>query len=383
LKFYIVLFLLSIFYLYTNVFVWKHFTYLLPKQKKVKIFITLSTSLLAFSFILGRLIENFAPYQVSHILIVIGSIWLGFLFYLFSTFFLTDFIMLIIKLTTNQNDLTIFNGISLKYFLTFTAIAFSFAFSLAGYYNAQNTKITSLNIVINKQAGNLTKLKIIVASDLHLGHMMCNSHLKKIVNKINSLKPDIILLPGDILDEDITPVVHNNMGLELKRLKAKYGIFAVTGNHEYLGGVDEGVSYLAKNNIVFLRDSYLLINNSLYIVGREDKSSNIFKKSFFRKSLSEIINKIDKRKPIILLDHQPSNLEDAVKNNVDLQLSGHTHNGQLFPFNFLTKLIFEKSWGYLKKGDTQFYISCGVGTWGPPMKTSATSEIVEIILKFK
>jgi len=125
----------------------------------------------------------------------------------------------------------------------------------------------------------------------------------------------------------------------------------------------------------------LVVKNSFTIVGREDRSYNRGS-ARRRKSLEELMKGVDRSLPVILMDHQPFALEEAVSHSVDLQLSGHTHHGQLWPFNFITKRVYELSWGYLKKGATHIYVSCGVGTWGPPVRTGNRPEIVNIKLSF-
>ncbi len=164
-------------------------------------------------------------------------------------------------------------------------------------------------------------------------------------------------------------------------LKSKYGVYAVTGNHEYIGGVQKAKNYLAEHDVNLLNDTANLIDDSFYVAGREDLTINQFS-NLRRKSLADVVNGIDKSKPIILLDHQPFKLDKAVENGIDLQLSGHTHHGQLWPFNYITKMVYELSWGYLKKGDTHFYVSSGVGGWGPPIRTVNRSEIISIKLHF-
>jgi predicted MPP superfamily phosphohydrolase len=125
-----------------------------------------------------------------------------------------------------------------------------------------------------------------------------------------------------------------------------------------------------------------LFDDSFYVVGREDLTINQFT-NLKRKELSEIVEGIDPSKPMILLDHQPAKLEQAEKNGIDLQLSGHTHNGQLWPFNFITRMVYELSWGYKQKGSTHYYVSSGVGGWGPPIRTVNRPEIISILLNFK
>jgi predicted MPP superfamily phosphohydrolase len=139
---------------------------------------------------------------------------------------------------------------------------------------------------------------------------------------------------------------------------------------------------LHDHNIQLLNDTAVLIENSFYLVGREDISISQFTQQK-RKELSAIIEDVDKSKPMILLDHQPYKLDQAEKNGIDLQLSGHTHHGQLWPFNFITKAVYELSHGYKQKGTTHYYVSCGIGGWGPPMRTNSRPEIVSIKMHFK
>jgi len=215
-----------------------------------------------------------------------------------------------------------------------------------------------------------------------LGTIIEKRHLKDIVNKVNDLNPDIILIPGDIIDEDIAPVIHSNVGELLIKLKAKYGVFAVTGNHEYIGGVNKAKKYLTEHNIQLLNDTAMFIDNSFYVVGREDLTKRQFS-GFKRKELAEIMEGVDLSYPVILLDHQPIGLNQAVEAGVDLQLSGHTHHGQLWPFNVITNLVFENGKGLLKKEDTHILVSSGIGVWGPPVRTNSRPEILNITLSFE
>jgi predicted MPP superfamily phosphohydrolase len=130
-----------------------------------------------------------------------------------------------------------------------------------------------------------------------------------------------------------------------------------------------------------LRDNYVLVDSSFYLVGREDVVMNQFTGKE-RKTLKDIISTINSSHPKILLDHTPVKLEQAVKNGIDLQFSGHTHHGQIWPGNIITNMIYEVSRGYKKKGNTQYYITPGAGTWGPPVRTGSKSEIVNIKITF-
>jgi predicted MPP superfamily phosphohydrolase len=214
-----------------------------------------------------------------------------------------------------------------------------------------------------------------MASDLHLGNVLRKGRLTKWVNLINSQDPDLIILDGDIFDHSYKAVESQHMDKELRRLHAKLGVFAVPGNHDYYTGVDKVISYLRKSGITVLRDSAVVVNNSLLIIGRDDLTNKN------RKTLSSLLEGQDPGLSTLVLDHQPHSLDESVKNRIDLHLSGHTHNGQIFPFNRIVSRIYELGYGYRKSGNTSQYVSSGIGLWAAPIRLGTQSEIVKILLK--
>jgi predicted MPP superfamily phosphohydrolase len=246
--------------------------------------------------------------------------------------------------------------------------------------NAMMPRIKTLELTIHKSSP-LKELNIVAISDVHLGTIICSSHFMRIVDKINSLNPDVVLFVGDLVDEDIEPVIRQNLGETLHLIKSKYGIYGITGNHEYIGGVEEACNYLVNHGVTMIRDSTITIADAFTLVGREDVNIHEFVGKQ-RKKLADLMKNVNKSLPVILMDHQPLHLNDAVDNSADLQLSGHTHHGQLWPFNYIAQAVYEVSWGYKKKGNTHIYVSSGVGTWGPPMRTGNTPEVVNLKLKF-
>jgi uncharacterized protein len=353
----------------------------LPQEniiRKIYLYLFLFTSL---SFIAGRILERYYYSFFSDILVWVGSFWFAAILYFLLIVIFFDVLRVINSSTPLYPAYATFNYEKTKQIVFFFSILLVGGILTYGYFNAKNPVIQKMEFKINKNCGELKELNLVMISDLHLGTIIENSRLTGIIDKINSLNPDIILLAGDIVDEDLKPVIRNNLGKTLKNLKSKYGTYGITGNHEYIGGVEEACTYLNANNIIMLRDSVVKIDNAFYIIGREDKDIKTFtgKK---RKSLEELVKQVDKSYPVILMNHQPFDLDESVKNEIDLQLSGHTHDGQLFPLNFITKLIFEVSSGYLRKGQTNFYVSTGVGTWGPPVRIGNSPEIVNIKLTF-
>jgi len=236
---------------------------------------------------------------------------------------------------------------------------------------------------IDKNAGNLKKLNVVMLSDLHLGDIVNKQRLSKMITKINELKPDIVILAGDIIDDYIEPFIEQNMAVEFKKIQSKYGVYAVFGNHEYYGGAIEQIAHEYKNSANFnlLRDETVKVDNSFYIVGREDISYERISKSK-RKNMEELLRNTEINLPIIIIDHQPVALSEGEKVGADLQLSGHTHHGQFSPASIVTNKLFENDFGLLQKGSFNIVVSSGVGTWGPPIRIGTSSEIVQVEIEF-
>jgi len=336
----------------------------------------------ALTFIAGRLLEPMALSVFSDILIWIGSLWLAAMLYFFLIVLFLDIIRLLNHWLPVVPDFISDDYIRAKQVVAFSAVGLVAIVMIIGHINALHPRMTTLNVAIPKKAGAPRELNIVAASDIHLGTIVNRSRLEGLVQKINDLKPDIVFLPGDIVDEDLAPVIRENTGEALKKINAPLGVFAVTGNHEYIGGAEKACSYLENHNVTMLRDGATKIDNSFYLVGREDRECRRFNGKN-RKSLNELMVLADKDYPVILLDHQPFDLNEAVANGIDLQISGHTHHGQLWPLNYITEMVYEISRGYRRKGDTQFLVSSGFGTWGPPIRTNSRPEIVNIRLSLR
>ena len=187
---------------------------------------------------------------------------------------------------------------------------------------------------------------------------------------INAQHPDLILISGDLIDNSVVPLYTENMAEELGDLKAPMGIYMVLGNHEYISGIDESIRYIKSTPIQLLRDSVVTLPNGIQLIGRDDRHNRK------RRSLQELMVNVDKSKPIILLDHQPFDLEETEAAGIDLQFSGHTHHGQIWPISWVTESIFEQSHGYRQWGNSHVYVSSGLSLWGPPFRIGTHSEMV-------
>jgi predicted MPP superfamily phosphohydrolase len=335
----------------------------------------------ALSFIVGRFLERAALSWISTALVWIGSFWLAAMVYFFLALVVIDVTRLAHFVVPFFPDSLTSRPERTGQFVAALIVIIVLFVVAAGYINARTPRVTTLHLAVHKNSRPMKPLNIVAVSDIHLGTIICRHRLETIVEKVNSLRPDLVLLPGDVVDEDLGPVIEQNLGETLRKIRAPLGVFAITGNHEYIGGADAACRYMVEHGITVLRDDSVKLNNGVYVVGREDRSIRQFSGKK-RRSLEDLLNGIDKTCPIIVLDHQPFRLEEAASHGVDLQLSGHTHHGQLWPFNFITQKVYELSWGYKLKGSTHFYVSCGVGTWGPPVRTGNRAEIVNICLSF-
>jgi uncharacterized protein len=247
---------------------------------------------------------------------------------------------------------------------------------LYGSYSFNNPRITSYTVELDKSLPN-GGLTLALVSDIHLGYSINETHLEKYTDLINSLDADLVFITGDIADRTLAPLERWRAGEHFASIKFKYGVYAVSGNHEFYGGEREEIyEYLRSHGVNLLLDTVVNVAG-VNIAGRDDITNK------GRKPLSEILHPTDNLTPLILLDHQPYNLEEAVMNNVDLQLSGHTHNGQFWPGNLIVSWMYELSYGFMKNGNTNFIVTSGAGLWGPKFRIGTISEVVKIELKGK
>ncbi|WP_404819683.1 metallophosphoesterase [Sutcliffiella horikoshii] len=348
------------FYLGWNGLVWLKSIFSFHQESLYWIFITI----LSYAYILGRMVKPLSW------LSIIGSIWFGFIQYGLLLFPLANLAVLILSLLDIQERT------SIVVVGTVTAIILAGIF-ISGLYNAYSPIIRKYEVTIPKKA-EMKKLRIAVASDMHFGKLSGIAHSKRLVKMMNRIKPDIILLPGDIIDDEPEHFQKKNMGAIMKQLHAPLGIYGVLGNHEYYGReIPEFLKEMEKADIRILMDEVIQIGHGFYLLGRKDKTDSR------RKSLDQLVNELDGSLPLIAMDHQPAELKEAQESGVDLIVSGHTHRGQMAPNHLITRRLFELDWGYMKKGQLHAFVSSGFGFWGPPLRIGSRSEVLEIVVEFE
>lgn len=333
--------------------------------------------LIAFSYLLARMAKRWLPHFLYVALKAVGSYWLAIFMYAVLLLPVVDLAAWIMHLS----------GISREVYITVLGSLVLAALAIlviVGSWNAWNPIIRDYEIAVHKKTERRKTLVIAAASDLHLGTLVRKSYLQKLVEQMDRIKPDLILLPGDILDDDLDPFIEQNMAetmIELKQ-KASLGAYAVLGNHEYYGGkVKEFAEKMDEIGIPVLRDQSVLVDEELYIVGRKDKASE-YSDPERRQSMSKLLQELDPSKPIIVLDHQPHELKQGAAAGADIMLSGHTHRGQLAPNHWITRRLFELDWGYKQKETLHAFVSSGYGTWGPPIRIGTRSEIIRLVVHF-
>lgn len=345
-----------------------------------KTFAVVALTVFACAFPLGRLAEAYVRNALTHLLVVAGSLFLGAFFYMVLTFVLVDCVRLAHRFFHFLSPSFLDNPYPVLR-TVWLALAGALCITVfVGNRIATHPRLRCLDLSVAKKSSPLKELTIAAVSDIHFGTVVGKEHMKRIVRLVKQANPDLVLLVGDVFDEDIDDEQRATIVGLLKELVCPLGVYAVTGNHEYYSGLAKAISVLGEAGVIVLQDSAVVINKAFNLVGRKDLTA--LRMGDGRKELRGLMESTDRLLPCILMDHQPFHLEEAERNGVDVQFSGHTHHGQLFPLNLLYRWIYETSWGHIQKGKTQIIVSCGAGTWGPPIRTNSPSEVLKIRMNF-
>ncbi len=335
---------------------------------------TLFYIILVLAFPMAEYLSHHTTADWVRYLIFTGYYALPFLLYLFLLVLLLDILRGInhlLKIVPAR----VIQGRGFRVTTLWILFVFSAAVVVIGAVHLNTIRVKEYQVDVPRRSAAIKHLKIAMAADFHLGQMTHKTFMEKFTARINALHPDIVLLPGDIVEGHSNDGDMAEFARRFRQIKAKYGVFASPGNHESHGRSSKS-DFFARAGINMLTDTYVVIDNSFCLVGRNDRRSNN------RKSIDELLDNIPDRLPVIVLDHRPTHLEQVSKRGVDIQVSGHTHNGQLFPLNYIIESIYELAWGYKKIRGTHFFVTCGIQVWGPPVKTAGNSEIMVINVDF-
>ena len=358
-----------------------------PLFRKTGICVVIS---LAYVFLAASLlIAFFLPIgPARRIMKLISNYWLGILLYLILAVLMADAICFLLFLITKRRlkcRTAAAGGICAVVVLGLSAW---------GAYNARIIQVTPYEITVNKDGGRLENLNVVLAADLHLGYNIGTAHMMQMVDK----NADIVVFAGDIFDNEYEALDDpEELIAVLQKIQSKYGVYACYGNHDVeekilagftFGGNKKKESsiqmdeFLERAGIHLLQDEAVLIDDSFYLYGRPD-AQRPGRGINMRKTAAELMGELDTEKPVIVIDHEPKELQELADAGVDIDLCGHTHDGQMFPANLITALMWENSYGYLKKDHMHTIVTSGVGLFGPNMRVGTIAEICPITVHFQ
>ena len=362
-----------------NIYIFLKGYHAIPDTRSFRTLYFIVFIVLASTFVAGKILEARHSTVLSDILNIIGGFWMAFMLYGFLFLLLSDILLLALRITGSVGNEKI---ILFRKWSFIATVAISVVMITAGFINAIIPVITKYDIAINKSADEIKYLRIAAVSDIHLGSVIRKRSMNKLSGMLKTMEPDLVLLLGDIVDGEIGPVLRGDLLKYFTCPKCNDGLFAITGNHEFIGGAKRTIPYIESKGIKILKDEVAILKGGIQLIGRLDRDSRRYYGKE-RLPLEELMKQVDKTKPVILLDHQPFQLADSEKNGIDLHLSGHTHNGQMWPLNLITRKIYELSYGYMKKGNTHYIVSSGFGLWGPRIRSGSRSEVLLINLSFE
>lgn len=336
--------------------------------------------LLALAFPLTRFSPAWLPIWLGDLLGRAGAFWMG--FFVFSLVLVV--LMDLVRLISRWLHLIPAGPLPAEAIKLLGSLIFLIAVGLTAYgaWRARTPVVTEYALSIPKAAGARKDLHVVLVSDTHFGSVLGTGRVRRLVDLVNSLEPDIILFAGDIVDDDFRPFVAHDMAAELRRLKAPLGAYGILGNHDpYPEDPAAFRAQMERAGIRLLVDEWVKVEDSFYVVGRSDSSLARYTGTPAQ-PLRKVLAGVDLSLPILLMDHRPDRLDEAHAAGIDVQVSGHTHRGQIFPGNLITSRVYEVDWGYLKRGSSYFVVSLGYGSWGPPIRIGNTPEVVSIHLTF-
>ena len=325
----------------------------------------------------------------------ISTYWIGIMLYSLLYMVLFDLLRLIAKHTKLKNTLLFSRGSVIS--IGSVVVACAVATCLYGIFNARNIKVNEYSVTVNKSCGSDKHLKAVLVADLHMGYAIGVDHITNMVEKINQQDADIVIIAGDIFDNSYDGMDDpEGIKAQLKSIKSKYGVYAVYGNHD----IDEKIlmgftfdwggkqlhsekmtNFMKECNIKLINDESVLINDEFYLVGRRD-TDKPGTEDGTRAEISELTKDLDKTKPIFVLSHEPDELQKTADAGADIDFSGHTHDGQLFPGNLTIGLFWENPCGMIKKDNMYSIVTSGVGVYGTFMRVGTDAEICSVDIDF-
>ena len=321
-----------------------------------------------------------------------GNVWLGF-FMFYSTFVILSAIIthIVCRVSKDKEMKALGHAINVAFVL-------GLIFTSYGLVHAQNPKVVNYDITVNKETENIKELKVVLIADLHLSVNSDIRATEKMVEEVNAQNPDVIVIAGDIFTSNYEGLKNpEKYSKELSKMQAKYGVYAVCGNHDVDENLFSGFSispiseaYRTSDMDKFFEDAGFTVlydenveiaDGEVVLSGRVDgeKAGDGTNK---RKSAKDLLSSVDKTKPVLVLQHEPIEFKNLAESGADVVMCGHTHNGQIFPGNLVIPFFNENAYGVKKLYGIDTIVTAGVGYYGPPIRVGTNSEVTVINIKF-
>jgi predicted MPP superfamily phosphohydrolase len=334
--------------------------------------------LLVVSFPIARILARYDFNAFNYSLTFISSTWMGLSLYFFLFSLGSELWLTLFKIIHFSPKVFIQRPLFYRRVLVACIAAGVLGVGGVALQEARNLGVTRVDISLRALPPEMDGFSLVQVSDVHYGMLTTNRELSRMVDRVNGLHPDIVVITGDLVDESISHM--EEMKVPLSHLESRDGVFAITGNHEYYAGVERAIAIMKGVNIRVLRNEAQGLRGGLQILGIDDPTGSR-RMGELAPDFDRLISTLDPQKPSILLFHQPILFEKAASLGIGLQLSGHTHGGQLFPIRYISQLIYPRTPGLHQIGKSYLYVSLGTGTWGPPMRLKAPPELVYIRLR--
>lgn len=382
-------FIFAPFYILVNVYLvrwvlrWTGACHHLCGTRVFRVIFVWAYAFVALTPLTGFLIKR--PLWLHRLLGQISNYWFGWMLYLILAVALTELALFLVRLRRKkdfeemQRVRQVQGGI---------ALALVCAVGFYGMAHAKTLYVTEFDCTIDKAGEDMT---IALLADLHLGYSTDPAYIEEVAAAVNAMQPDLIVLAGDIFDNEYEAVPEPaRVQAALASMQSAYGSYACWGNHDLSEAILAGFTWntpgedkndprmerlLSGAGVTLLDDKTVTLPNGAYLIGRKDPSRGK-KLGEGRRNPVELTESLDKSKPIFVIDHQPKGLQELSDCGVDLGLSGHTHDGQMFPGNLTIKLMWQNACGYLRVDDMHSIVTSGVGVWGPNMRVGTKSEVV-------
>jgi uncharacterized protein len=363
---------LALTYIIPNIYVFFRIKYLFIDKRYQWLYFTVYL-LLAGIYPLTETLSH-GPELLMEVLSHMADYLLPFFLYLFLSVILFD-LFLLLNLLIRVVSAETRKRFSFRFRTLSSMIFLAAGIVIAGVINLNITRVTKYRIEVPKRRSQTDHVRIAFVADLHIRHDTRLKFIEQYAGKMKALQPDFIFYGGDLAEENSEEKNADGIKAVLGNLHLTCNAYGVPGNHEYYG-VNGQADFIRESGIILLRDTVIKIDSLFYLVGRIDKHSRK------RQTIGDLLNKIPHDLPVIILDHRPTELQEVSGTIADIQFSGHTHNGQLFPINLITRFVYDLSWGYRKISNTHFFVTSGLRLWGPPVKTAGKSEIMLVDVYF-